>query len=76
VWPEVEVVMDAIPPLRGAFDLGKIRAPWEDHALIAKGNLADGWEFIGPFDDFDEASEYADKHFPNDMTWIATLKNP
>lgn len=49
----------------------------EHGAVIVHGTLSDGFEFIGPFADFDAASEYADDAGEIDKpTWIATLFAP
>ncbi len=46
----------------------------EEKAIIVLGNLSDGFQFIGPFDTFDEASAYADNKFYDYVTWIASLR--
>lgn len=43
--------------------------------IIIEGNPVDGFDFTGPFDTFDEATEYASQHF--DIGWhIADLNVP
>jgi hypothetical protein len=32
---------------------------------IAYGNIVDGYKFIGPFDDFEDCEEYAQKYVRN-----------
>lgn len=41
--------------------------------IIVVGNLSDGFQFVGPFEDFDEAALYAEKNYSNLDTWVATL---
>lgn len=41
-----------------------------DRCVVIEGNFTDGFEIIGPFDDFDAACEYNPEGRP---TWIATL---
>lgn len=44
--------------------------------LLVVGNFADGFRFIGPFADFDEAAEYSQKFGQDAWDWIATLESP
>jgi hypothetical protein len=46
-----------------------------DTNVLLLGNLVDGIRFIGPFPDFDSASDYGDE-FPMTQSWIATLEAP
>ena len=42
--------------------------------IAVLGNLNDGYAFYGPFDSFDEASDFVD---PQDkMSWIVELEEP
>lgn len=43
-----------------------------EQAIIVKGNLADGFTFVGPFATFDQASDAA----PECDTWVAELTDP
>jgi len=43
--------------------------------IIVCGNINEGFNFIGPFDSWDEASEYADVYV-NDTTWISEIAVP
>lgn len=43
--------------------------------IIVAGNLSDGFRFVGPFQSFDEATEYAERWI-DDTTWIASLDLP
>jgi len=45
-----------------------------DKCILVIGNLNDGFTFVGPFDSFDDADEYARN--VNSMTWVATLDQP
>jgi len=53
---------------------------WRDKhkAIVASGNPSDGFVFVGPFDDGNEAGDWADgpTGFPNGDWWILTLKAP
>lgn len=42
--------------------------------IVVKGNLNDGFRFIGPFDSFEQADEYT----TNDSAdiWISQLEQP
>jgi hypothetical protein len=44
--------------------------------IVVFGNPVDGFNFRGPFDDHDLASEYADASEPNEYWWIAELDPP
>lgn len=41
------------------------------------GNVCDGWTFVGPFEDFDYACDWVEKHGISGSfeSWIATLKD-
>jgi len=39
------------------------------------GDLSSGFGLVGPFDDFDEAAEWADE-FPHEKSWMMTLQEP
>lgn len=41
--------------------------------IIVAGNLSDGFTFIGPFEDFDEADIWARQNLDIE-NWIATLE--
>lgn len=47
----------------------------ETQCVIVVGNLSEGFKFVGPFQSFDEAAEYAER-FLDCETWIATLDYP
>ena len=48
-----------------------------DKHIIVSGNLSDGFLFIGPFDNFDDAFFYEQAgHAPNSDVWISTLHAP
>ena len=44
--------------------------------VLVIGNLNEGFRFIGPFADFDEAAEYSQKFGQDAWDWIATLESP
>jgi len=44
--------------------------------VLVIGNLNEGFRFIGPFDDFDEAAEYSQKFGQDAWDWVATLESP
>jgi hypothetical protein len=44
--------------------------------LLVVGNFADGFRFIGPFADFDEAAEYSQKFGQDAWDWVATIESP
>jgi len=44
-------------------------------SICIQGNLAEGFTFYGPFEDFDAASEWSENHTVG-QDWIATLWNP
>lgn len=48
----------------------------EYQAVVMIGNISDGWEIVGPFPSWDDASEWADKNIGENFTWIATLYSP
>lgn len=48
----------------------------DEPCILVIGNLADGFRFIGPFADFDEASEYSNRFGNGSQDWIATLESP
>lgn len=43
--------------------------------VLMVGNLNTGWTAIGPFDDFDSASEYDEENFGGG-NWIMSLVEP
>jgi hypothetical protein len=47
--------------------------PAEEKFIIVVGNIADGFNFVGPFDCFEDADEHAQNF--KEITWIATLHN-
>lgn len=44
--------------------------------IIVAGNLSDGFTFVGPFNEQEDAFEYADEHLGHVITWVATLDTP
>lgn len=46
-------------------------APATDPCIVVAGNLSDGFEFHGPFDDFDTGAEYAEGL--NTDSWVARV---
>ena len=44
--------------------------------VIVRGTLSDGYEIIGPFESFDEASLWAYEHPSVLPDWIMGLSNP
>lgn len=46
--------------------------------IICFGNPCDGFEYIGPFDERDDAEAYADKHLRDNGPdyWIVMLQIP
>lgn len=44
--------------------------------ILVVGDLNDGYEFIGPFTSFDDASNYSIKHVKRKETWITPLFRP
>ena len=44
--------------------------------ILVVGNLEDGFRFIGPFPDFDEASGYSSRVGVEGCEWVATLEAP
>lgn len=44
--------------------------------VIMTGNPADGFAVIGPFNNAEEASEYADEHFREEEWWLLPLHAP
>lgn len=44
--------------------------------ILVIGNPVDGIIFIGPFDDGEEAVEYAEVHHKNDEWWMAPIDTP
>ena len=47
----------------------------DDKYVLVRGNLSDGFQFEGPFDDFDAADEDMRIWHDGD-SWIATLYAP
>lgn len=45
------------------------------HVLVV-GNLSDGFEFFGPFENGDEAFEWGSENFLDENLWVATLREP
>lgn len=43
---------------------------------LVVGNLNEGFFIVGPFDDFDDAAEYADAYVRDIDSWIMKLKSP
>ena len=43
-------------------------------AIVVRGNLSDGFTFVGPFDSFDDAAFSMEGN--DGETWIATLESP
>ena len=58
--------------------LGTVRMFHQDDDLrvIVYGNLSEGFEFIGPFADSDEAYDYEEERLQLWNTWTATLFTP
>ena len=46
----------------------------KEKCVVVIGNLCDGFQFVGPFDSFQEASEYSER--VDTDTWVATLYKP
>jgi hypothetical protein len=46
----------------------------DDLCLLVVGNAIDGLRFIGPFDDAEEAGNYAEVHERHELWHIATLE--
>ena len=46
----------------------------KEKCILVIGNLSDGFQFVGPFDSFQEASEYSEG--VDEMNWVATLEKP
>jgi hypothetical protein len=44
----------------------------KNKCIIVLGNVSEGFEFIGPFNDFDSASQYDHDHNEG-YGWVATL---
>jgi hypothetical protein len=44
--------------------------------VLIYGNLSDGFEFLGPFKSFDQASDYALDRIEPVETWITPLYRP
>ena len=44
--------------------------------VIIVGNPCDGMSFYGPFEDGNEANEYADERFSKEDWWVARLEAP
>lgn len=45
----------------------------DNFSIVVYGNLSDGFTFVGPFRDHDEAASYS---FNEMGSWVATLENP
>ena len=45
-----------------------------DKCIVMVGCISDGYKSYGPFEDFEDACDFADGCFDN--TWIATLHDP
>jgi hypothetical protein len=44
---------------------------------LAVGNLVDGYEFYGPFNDYEQATEFAEQNFRSSLGWyIIEIKSP
>ena len=43
--------------------------------LVVTGNPVDGFSHVGPFEDYETASEYADRRMDSDW-WIVPLNSP
>ena len=41
--------------------------------ILVLGNLSDGFTFVGPFDDCDEATQYVTDERVEEDNWVATL---
>jgi hypothetical protein len=72
-FPEGYANPDVIPLKLTTLTLGELGFDDEPHILVL-GNLNDGFEFIGPFDSFDDAAD-ADID-ENRLSWVATLTTP
>lgn len=44
--------------------------------ILAVGNPADGFDFVGPFDDANDANEYGDRHHDRDEYWCVKVRSP
>ncbi len=44
----------------------------DERCVVLVGNLSDGFHVVGPFEDFDDATEWA----RDPDTWIMTLESP
>lgn len=42
-------------------------------SILVLGNLSDGFTFVGPFDDCDEATQYVTDERVEQDNWVATL---
>ena len=42
--------------------------------ILVIGNLSDGFRFVGPFDDFDDATLYVTDERIDEDNWVATLE--
>jgi hypothetical protein len=56
--------------------LREIRMSDEYKYIMVVGNMDKGYECVGPFDSFDEADAYADKHAGTMLTWITPMYRP
>lgn len=43
--------------------------------IVANGNPFDGLALVGPFDDGEQAGEYAERHFDGEW-WIVPVEPP
>jgi hypothetical protein len=48
----------------------------DEQFVVIVGNLVDGFRFVGPFADFDDASVYSDRFESGSADWIAVLEAP
>lgn len=44
--------------------------------IVMRGNPADGFRFVGPFETSDDAVEYIDKCVGNEEAWVVELLEP
>jgi len=45
-------------------------------AIVLSGNPSEGFTAVGPFDDFDEAADWADSQVTIGNTWVMTVVSP
>ena len=48
----------------------------QNSVVVVSGDLADDFNIVGPFENFQNAIEYAESNIKNEDWWTTNLKDP